>query len=183
MFARADQLLVEAPNSSIAALGVNAYTPRIVDTEIVSALGIANAVLIEGARGCGKTETGKFHAASEVLLDTDENALLLAGIDPKAVLEGAAPRLIDEWQLEPRLWNHVRRTVDDRQAKGQFILTGSATPNEEGPRHPGAARILRLRLRTLSLNPAETLAGYGVRSARSHDTRLPRQRTLRSLPT
>jgi len=133
---------------------VDGYKTRIVDAEIESALGTAGAVLIEGPRGCGKTATGRFHAASEVLLDTDENALMLAGIDPKAVLEGATPRLIDEWQLEPRIWNHVRRTVDDRRAKGQFILTGSATPSDENLRHSGAARVLRLRMRTMSLSEA-----------------------------
>ncbi|HRN18866.1 MAG TPA: AAA family ATPase [Trueperaceae bacterium] len=128
------------------------YLPRIVDAELGSALRIAGAVLIEGPRGCGKTETGRHHAAGEVLLDTDENALMLAGIDPTAVLEGEVPRLIDEWQLEPRLWNHVRRTVDDRRAKGQFILTSSATPSDRQLKHSGAARILRLRMRTLSLS-------------------------------
>src|SRR5690606_4392146 len=59
--------------------------------------------------------------------------------------------LLDEWQLEPRLWNHVRRAVDDRQAVGQFILTGSATPPDDELDHSGAARILRLRMRTLTL--------------------------------
>jgi predicted AAA+ superfamily ATPase len=131
---------------------VDSYKPRIIDAEVASALGVAGAVLLEGPRGCGKTETGRFHADSEVLLDTDENAQQLAGIDPKAVLEGSTPRLIDEWQLEPRLWNHVRRTVDERRARGQFILTGSATPSEDDLRHSGAARILRLRMRTMSLS-------------------------------
>lgn len=131
---------------------MNGYTARIVDKELRSALETAGAVLIEGPRGCGKTETGRFHAASEVLLDTDDNALMLAGIDPRAVLEGETPRLIDEWQLEPRLWNHVRRVVDDRRSKGQFILTGSATPSDDELKHSGAARILRMRMRTLSLN-------------------------------
>lgn len=130
------------------------YRSRIIDAEISDALNIAGAVLIEGPRGSGKTQTGRFHSFSEVLLDTDENALALAGLDPEAVLQGATPRLIDEWQLEPRLWNHVRRTVDDRRAKGQFILTGSATPSDDELKHSGAARILRLRMRTMSLAEA-----------------------------
>ncbi len=127
------------------------YLERIVDTELNSALKGAGAVLIEGPRGCGKTATGRRHAASEVLLDTDENALMLASVDPAAVLDGATPRLIDEWQLEPKLWNHVRRAIDDRQRRGQFILTGSATPPDDALRHSGAGRVLRLRMRTLSL--------------------------------
>lgn len=129
---------------------MGAYVPRIVDSELDASLAIAGAVLIEGPRGCGKTETGRHHAASEVLLDTDVNALRLASIDPSAVLAGDTPRLIDEWQLEPSLWNHVRRAVDERGARGQFILTGSATPTDDELRHSGAARVVRMRMRTMS---------------------------------
>lgn len=111
-------------------------------------------MLIEGPRGSGKTATGRQHAASEALLDTDENARMLASLEPSAILDGSTPRLLDEWQLEPRLWNHVRRAVDDRQEVGQFILTGSATPTDDSLDHSGAARILRLRMRTLTLAEA-----------------------------
>ncbi len=135
------------------------YLPRIVDEELREALSTAGAVLIEGTRGCGKTETGRAHSRSEALLDTDENALDLAEVAPSALLAGATPRLIDEWQLEPKLWNHVRRAVDERREPGQFILTGSATPPDETLRHSGAARLLRLRMRPMSL--AETGASSG----------------------
>ncbi|MDR1237879.1 MAG: DUF4143 domain-containing protein [Propionibacteriaceae bacterium] len=129
----------------------DSYLARVVDAEIDRALRIAGAVLIEGPRACGKTETGREHASSEVLLDTDTEARALAQVQPSLLLEGASPRLIDEWQLEPQLWNHVRRTVDDRRTKGNFILAGSATPADDVTRHSGAGRILRLRMRPMSL--------------------------------
>lgn len=79
------------------------YRTRLADRELTVALQGAGAVLIEGPRGCGKTATGRQHSASELLLDTDEAALNLARLDPSVVLQGPTPRLIDEWQLEPRL--------------------------------------------------------------------------------
>ena len=90
-------------------------------------------------------------ARSRALLDVDDQALSLARLDPAELLAGATPRLIDEWQLEPRLWNHVRRAVDDRQAPGQFILTGSCVPADDVTRHSGAGRFSRLRLRPMTL--------------------------------
>lgn len=109
------------------------------------------AVLVEGPKACGKTATAREIAASEVLLDVDADALQAAALDPTLVLEGPVPRLIDEWQLEPSIWNHVRRTVDDRQRPGQFILAGSAVPADAITRHTGAGRISRLRMRPMSL--------------------------------
>lgn len=127
------------------------YRPRICDAELAHRLQVAGAVLIEGPRACGKTAMARQAAASEVLLDVDENARRAVAVDPKLVLAGDAPRLIDEWQIEPALWNHVRRTVDQRQAAGQFILTGSALPADDLTRHTGAGRISRLKLRTMTL--------------------------------
>ena len=127
------------------------YVERIVDAELSERLAATGAVVIEGPRACGKTETARQIAASEVLLDVDADARVLAGIAPSQVLAGAAPRLIDEWQLEPSIWNHVRRTIDDRNAPGQFILTGSAVPADDITRHTGAGRLTRLRMRPLSL--------------------------------
>lgn len=124
---------------------------RVVDQVIAQALSIAVAVLIEGVRACGKTATGLQHSRSAVLLDTDADARELAALSPALVLEGERPRLLDEWQLEPRLWNHVRRTVDERRRPGQFILTGSATPTDDVTRHSGSGRILRVRMRPMSL--------------------------------
>ena len=127
------------------------YKPRVVDDELGSRLGALGAVLIEGAKACGKTETARQAAASEVRLDVDQGAREAAAVDPKLILDGPTPRLIDEWQLEPEIWNHVRRTVDDRKRPAQFILTGSAAPTDEATRHTGAGRFARLRMRPMSL--------------------------------
>ncbi len=72
-------------------------------------------------------------------------------MDPELVLDGDRPRLIDEWQIEPAIWNHIRRAVDDRGEVGQFILTGSAVPPDDVTRHTGAGRLTRLRMRPMSL--------------------------------
>ena len=130
---------------------VNRYRPRIADQELRRRLGAAGAVVIEGPKACGKTATARQAAASEVLLDVDANARRAAAIDPALVLAGTAPRLIDEWQIAPAIWNHVRRAVDDRARPGQFILTGSAAPADDVTRHTGAGRLTRLRLRPMSL--------------------------------
>lgn len=91
-------------------------------------------------------------AGSEVLLDIDRNARAALEVAPALLLEGAVPRLIDEWQLGgSTLWNHVRRAVDDRQAAGQFILTGSATPADDIARHSGAGRFARIDMRPMTL--------------------------------
>ncbi len=127
------------------------YLPRIVDAELADLLKAAGAVLIEGPRATGKTATAARAALSEVLLDVDDNARRMIGIDPATVLDGETPRLIDEWQLEPTIWNHVRRAIDRRSAPGQFILTGSAVPADDITRHTGAGRFVRLRMRPLSL--------------------------------
>ena len=127
------------------------YHPRIVDRELAERLAATGAVVIEGPRACGKTTTARQTAASEARLDVDEMARRLASLEPARVLIGDAPRLIDEWQLEPAIWNHVRRAVDDRRLPGQFILTGSAAPADDATRHTGAGRLTRLRMRPLSL--------------------------------
>ena len=84
------------------------YRPRIVDAELRTSLASAGAVLVEGPKACGKTETARQAARSEVLLDVDERSRLAAAVDPSLVLDGAEPRLIDEWQREPEIWNHIR---------------------------------------------------------------------------
>lgn len=127
------------------------YRSRIADGELAARLAYAGAVVIEGPRASGKTWTARQFARSEVLLDVDDQARRLARLEPSELLIGETPRLIDEWQLEPQVWNHVRRAVDDRQAKGQFILTGSAVPRDDVTRHSGAGRFSRLRLRPMSL--------------------------------
>ena len=127
------------------------YLTRIADTELAERLTAAGAVLIEGPRACGKTETARRVAASAVLLDIDDNARSAMSLDPSIVLAGQTPRLIDEWQVEPRIWDHVRRAVDQRGDSGQFILTGSSVPADDITRHTGAGRISRMRMRPMSL--------------------------------
>ena len=122
------------------------YQPRIVDSELAERLQANGAVVVEGPRAVGKTTTAQRIAASEVRLDVDPVARRLAGIEPARILVGDVPRLIDEWQLEPAIWNHVRRAVDDRRLPGQFILTGSAVPADDATRHTGAGRLTRLRM-------------------------------------
>ena len=128
-----------------------AYLPRIVDAELEARLAAVGAVVIEGPKACGKTETARQRAASSVLLDVDENARRAAAVDPSLVLDGPTPRLIDEWQIEPGIWNHVRRAVDDRGVAGQFVLTGSSVPADDVARHTGAGRFSFLRMRPMTL--------------------------------
>ncbi|WP_420464045.1 ATP-binding protein [Candidatus Palauibacter sp.] len=127
------------------------YRPRVVDSELAERLKATGAVVIEGPRACGKTTTARQIAASEARLDVDDVARRLASLEPARVLIGDVPRLIDEWQLEPAIWNHVRRAVDDRGLPGQFILTGSTVPADDATRHTGAGRLTRLRMRPFSL--------------------------------
>lgn len=136
-----------------------AYIPRVADAELADRLSATGAVVIEGPKASGKTETARRAAASEVLLDVDEQAREAVAVDPTLVLDGPTPRLIDEWQLAPALWNHVRRAVDERGAPGQFILTGSAVPADDIVRHTGAGRLTRLRMRPMSLFEAGVSSG------------------------
>ena len=142
-----------------------AYRPRIADRELSERLAAAGAVLIEGPRGCGKTETARRAAASELLLDTDRNAREALAVEPGLVLAGDTPRLFDEWQVAPEIWNHLRRAVDDRRERGQFLLTASAIPPDDRTRHPGTGRVGRLRLRPMSF--AELGRSTGEVSLRS----------------
>ncbi len=120
------------------------------EAEIDDALARRGAVLIEGVRWCGKTWAALRFSHSALRLD-DEDALLLAQADPAAALAGETPRLVDEWQNAPHLWNRIRRECDERAQPGQFILTGSASPGEDITRHTGTGRIARVTLRPMSL--------------------------------
>lgn len=135
------------------------YRSRVMDGELRQRLSSTGAVVIEGPKACGKTATARNLAASEVLLDVDENARQAAAVDPRLVLAGNTPRLIDEWQIEPAIWNHIRRAVDERGTPGQFILTGSAVPADDITRHTGAGRLTRLRLRPMTLFELERSTG------------------------
>ena len=128
-----------------------AYLPRVVDTEIGECMEGLPAVLIEGPRACGKTTTGRHHARSEVMFGADPTARSAAEVDPRRVLRGPRPRLLDEWQLVPSIWNQVRVAVDDQAGAGSYILTGSATPADDVTRHTGTGRITRVQMRPMSL--------------------------------
>lgn len=130
------------------------YRPRIIDKLVDEYLAAFGAVCIEGPKWCGKTWTSAFHSKSEIYIGDPTGNFQnrqLAEISPELVLEGDTPRLIDEWQEVPPLWDAVRYKVDQTHQKGQFILTGSATPNHKGILHSGAGRIGRLRMRPMSL--------------------------------
>ena len=129
-----------------------AYEPRVVDAELIDVLASSGAVLIEGPKASGKTSTADQLARTVVRLDVDASARAAFAADPSLVLAGDPPVLLDEWQVEPTLWNHVRRSVDDRSpAKGLYILTGSAVPRDDITRHSGAGRIATLRMRPMCL--------------------------------
>jgi predicted AAA+ superfamily ATPase len=136
------------------------YLERIVDEELRDDLGAVGAAVIEGPKACGKTVTAQHAAASEVRLDVDPEAREAAALEPEFILDGPTPRLIDEWQLEPAVWNHVRRAIDDRRKPGQFILTGSAIPADDITRHSGAGRLTRLRMRPMSLYEKNRSSGH-----------------------
>jgi hypothetical protein len=134
------------------------YKPRVVDAILQKKLQGMGAVLIEGPKWCGKTTTAEQHANSVLYMDDPsfkQANLTTASINPGLLLNGATPRLIDEWQIAPQLWDAIRFTVDHRSDDGQFILTGSAVPligeEEKKLMHTGTGRIGRLRMRPMSL--------------------------------
>lgn len=131
------------------------YKKRIMDEKIEEYLNLFGAICIEGPKYCGKTWAGRYHANSETLLHTttgeDSNEVMLAKISPKIILEGEKPKLIDEWQEATNLWDEIRTDVDKTGLKGQYILTGSSTPNRKGISHSGAGRFGKIHLRTMSL--------------------------------
>lgn len=131
------------------------YRPRIVDSLLKEKLEGMGAVLIEGPKWCGKTTTAEHQAKSFVFLDDATNGvnwLQLANLSPKDLLKGDTPRLIDEWQLAPILWDAVRFEVDHRDEEGQFILTGSSVPpSNDAIKHTGTGRFSWLTMRPMTL--------------------------------
>ena len=131
------------------------YKERIADKSLKRRLQGKGAVLIEGPKWCGKTTTAEQLAESILYMDDPESIhqnLTLAEIDPKRLLNGKTPRLIDEWQLAPKLWDAVRFEVDHRNDLGQFILTGSSVPaSSEHIHHTGTGRFSWLLMRPMSL--------------------------------
>ena len=132
----------------------NIYLPRICDSELQDALTVMGAVLIEGAKWCGKTSTAAAVAQSTLYMQDPDNSRSyqeLAETKPSLLLQGENPRLIDEWQVSPVLWDAVRFEVDKRNLPGQFILTGSAVPTDNATAHTGTGRFSRILMRPMSL--------------------------------
>lgn len=127
-----------------------AYKERLSDGELQRKLNASGAVLIRGAKACGKTESAKQLANSILNVDRDEQVPMLINTAPKRLLLGETPRLIDEWQVQPKLWDYIRHEIDDRKKTGQFILTGSANPEESVKMHSGAGRFTIVDMRTMS---------------------------------
>lgn len=130
------------------------YLPRIMDSKIEEYLKTFGAVCVEGPKWCGKTWTSLFHSNSKIFIGDPAGNFQnrrLAEMSPSLILDGEKPRLIDEWQEVPPIWDAVRYQVDQSAQKGQYILTGSATPNHKGILHSGAGRIAKLRMRPMSL--------------------------------
>ena len=130
------------------------YLPRICDSELQNAMATMGAVLIEGAKWCGKTSTAANVARSTLYMQDPDNAQSyqqMADTKPSLLLKGETPRLIDEWQMSPVLWDAVRFEVDKRGLSGQFILTGSAVPADNVTAHTGTGRFARILMRPMSL--------------------------------
>ncbi len=130
------------------------YRPRIIDESIERLMRIYGAVCVEGPKWCGKTWTSRNHSASASFIGDPAGNFMnkqLAELDPVLVLEGESPRLIDEWQVVPSIWDAVRHKVDQVAEKGQYILTGSSTPITKGKLHGGSGRIGKISMRTMSL--------------------------------
>ena len=142
-------------NSDIDTVGAfmtpRGYLPRVVDGEVQRGLAAAGWVVIEGPRACGKTWTGLRVARSAIRLDTDAGIRAIGAAQPEVLLRGAAPRLIDEWQVLPSLWNHIRHACDRTRQRGLFVLAGSAQPADDATRHTGAGRVRRIHMRPMCL--------------------------------
>ena len=138
------------------------YLPRLIDDKISQHLSAFGSIVIEGPKWCGKTMTSLHHCTSSFYVGAPAGNFSnrkLAMMDPSLILDGETPRLIDEWQEVPAIWDAVRYAVDQRGKKGQFVLTGSSTPNRKGILHSGAGRIAKLRMRTMSLYEAGVSSG------------------------
>jgi predicted AAA+ superfamily ATPase len=130
------------------------YIERVIDKEIQEKLSISGAIVIKGPKWCGKTTSAKQIAKSVLEMqnpDLHENYLELASTKPSLLLEGEKPRLIDEWQLAPKLWNAVRHSVDNTAEPSQYILTGSATPKEDDTLHSGTGRFAFITMKPMTL--------------------------------
>lgn len=126
------------------------YIKRLIEDDLLEKMSAAGAVLIKGPKSCGKTATGRQYAKSILEIDRDPQIPVMMATNPSLLLVGNTPRLIDEWQEQPEIWNYIRHEVDDRKAKGQFILTGSANPPDDVKLHSGAGRFNVLQMDTMT---------------------------------
>lgn len=131
----------------------NQYMPRIIDQEIREKLDFFGAVSIDGCKWCGKSTTAERFAKSVIRLQDPANQSLLEAAQgqPSIILNGEKPRLIDEWQDYPDIWDAIRTDIDAGHLAGQYLLTGSSTPRKRKPRHSGAGRIATVTMRPMSL--------------------------------
>ena len=130
------------------------YIPRLIEPVIKEYLDHFGALYIEGCKWCGKSTTAERFARSEIKLqdpDSRDTNLEIAANQPSLLLRGEKPRLIDEWQDAPTLWDSVRHDVDETGLVGQYILTGSSVPKKKKPKHSGAGRIASITMRPMSL--------------------------------
>ena len=135
------------------------YYKRLIEQKIKEKLEYSGAILIVGPKYCGKTTTASIFAESVIKLTTKQN-IDLANVDKSFVLDGKSPRLIDEWQTVPDIWNYVRDKVDENQEKGLYILTGSTTPSDKTSIfHSGAGRISTIKMKPLTLTESNESKG------------------------
>ena len=154
---------------------VSTYQKRIMDDIIDKRLRNKGAILLEGAKWCGKTTTCEQHAASIIYMsdpDRVQQNLQLADISPRALLQGETPRLLDEWQIAPKLWDAIRFEVDHRDGFGHFLLTGSSVPADTSEQHhSGTGRFAWLKMRPMSLfESGESSGAVSLSSLFSEDT-------------
>jgi predicted AAA+ superfamily ATPase len=151
------------------------YLPRVVDDELDLRLDAFGATLIVGPKWCGKTTTGEQKAKSILRMqdpDKREGYLATASTKPSLLLRGENPRLIDEWQVAPVLWDAVRTAVDQRQEEGLFILTGSTSVDNSKIMHSGTGRISRMKMYPMSLfESRESNGGISLRALFSDPNR------------
>ena len=138
------------------------YKDRFIDEKINRMLGIYGAICVEGPKWCGKTWTSRNHAMSASYIGDPAGNFMnkqLAEMDPSLVLDGEFPRLVDEWQVVPGIWDAVRYKVDQTAEKGRYVLTGSSTPIMKGELHGGSGRIGKIHMRTMSLQETGVSSG------------------------
>jgi hypothetical protein len=128
----------------------DSYHKRVIDPMIERMLRTFGGVLITGPKWCGKSWTGVYHSRSSISIQNEDTAEY-ARLNPERTLEGDPPRLIDEWQEVPKLWDYARGVIDSSIPKGRFIFTGSSMPSDRSTMHTGTGRFVRLHMRTMSL--------------------------------